>query len=65
MRRLPAVLIAAASACLLLLTAADGPQARLASATSNGGWGNAHRHSWLPSRAGSGAARYRSPAWRH
>jgi len=43
MRRLPAVLIAAGDACLLLLTAADGPQARLASARSNGGWGNAHR----------------------
>ena len=43
MRRLPAVLIAVASACLGLLAIAGALQATLASATSSGGWGNAHR----------------------
>jgi len=43
MRRLPAVLIAVASACLGLLAIGGAPQATPASATSSGGWGNAHR----------------------
>ena len=43
MRRLSAVLIAVAGACLGLLAIGGAPQATLARATSSGGWGNAHR----------------------